>query len=320
MKLTFCWTSAAAVFGLLALAQALPHFSNNAFNWVEFTPVDSTEASSNPKVHRQTFHLAVHHLEDVENSEHKVVAARELDLDMDITIQDEKLCMNMMKVDMGVSNVEVNARVAVDDADKDVQSGAPIVFHRVLMEILARKSTFRNAQGQTIKRISLVERILEFGESKISESDFMELILDVMPNGKIIFHQANVIAAVPETHRYSPEETARIHGNRVSPWGLLQNSSSSLHRMMLRLAFWWNRLPQASRLIFSASALSVSALTVVVFPAWLAICYYRKRIVENRVSNGCENFDYLIESTLGSEKEKDDKRGFAVQTTKDACV
>jgi len=319
MKLTFRWTSAIAVVGLLALAQALPNFSNNAFNWVEFTPVENVESADDPNVHRQTFHLSLHHLEDVENSDHKVVAARELDLDMDITIQDEKLCMNMLKVDFGVNNVEVNARVMMDEEDKDLQAGAPVVFHRVLMEILARKSTFRDVEGQTVKRISLVERILEFGDVKVSESDFMELVLDVMPDGEIIFYKANVIAAVPENHRYSAKETARIHGNRVTPWSLLQTSSSSIHRMMLHLAFWWNRLPQATRLVFAASTLAAAALTAVVLPAWLAICYYRKRISESRVVNACEDFDYLIESTLDDDK-KDGKCGHAAQPMKDACV
>jgi len=160
---------------------------------VSMTSVDVIESPMNSNGSNQLF-VTVTRIDDLLDDDGSLLAERIMSVRVTFDVVDNMLICNSKPVEMGVSNLQIEAEIAANPDKLTINSEEELAILSdsfdvglVTVEITASiMDEMKTEDGMMFRRISVSETITEVNGYKVVQTEANQQILDVFDNGSLI--------------------------------------------------------------------------------------------------------------------------------------
>ncbi|KAI8337029.1 hypothetical protein BC941DRAFT_426441 [Chlamydoabsidia padenii] len=159
---------------------------------VSVTSVDLAEESVNNKGDEHLF-VTVTRVDDLVDDDGSILAERVMAVRVTFDVVENQLRCNGVPVEIGVSNIQVEAQMASDPTKLTVESAEELALLQdsfdiglATVEVTATLlDEMKTEDGLTFRRIAVQEKITEINHEKVVQTNAGQQLLDIFDNGRL---------------------------------------------------------------------------------------------------------------------------------------
>ncbi|KAL0092393.1 hypothetical protein J3Q64DRAFT_1718793 [Phycomyces blakesleeanus] len=299
MKLTMKLLNAILVLALVCSVCAAP------IKDVSVTSVDLSEAPMNNKGDEHLY-ITVTRVDDLVDDDGSLLAERVMAVRVQFDVLEQQLRCNGVPVQIGVSNIQIEAQMAANPAKLSIESAEDAAVLEDSFDIglatvevnVSLMDQMTTEDGLTFRRLLVQERITEINGLEVVQTEAGQQVLDVFDNGKLTQWGVD-----PLTGFMLPEPQANAD-QKAEEFGIMSDSQTTGCAGAF-VADWWNTQTTMVRSLITGTLCAALFL--------IAVAIRQLIVTASPYESVSQEAEDQVIWQKASIKEEDEKRPFISQ-------